>query len=100
MLAAGAGVAELPAIILSCNEMKNRKQRHETAAVFIGLPIILLFRRRRRIYDLLPFLSALSGALLLLFTLLSYLSPPINSRHRHFISRSSVRTMKCYLRYK
>ncbi|OIT24783.1 PREDICTED: uncharacterized protein At1g04910-like [Nicotiana attenuata] len=69
--------------------MKNRKQRHETAAVFIGLPIILLFRRRRRIYHLLPFLSALSGAFLLLFTFLSYLSPPINSRHLHFISRSS-----------
>ncbi|KAJ8570970.1 hypothetical protein K7X08_037942 [Anisodus acutangulus] len=69
--------------------MKSRKQRHETA-VFIRFPIILLFRRRRRIFHIIPFLSALSGVLFVLFVFLSYLSPPINNRHDHLIiSRSS-----------
>ncbi|XP_060176256.1 O-fucosyltransferase 6-like isoform X2 [Lycium barbarum] len=68
--------------------MKNRKQRHETT-VFIRFPIILLFRPRRRIFHILPFLSAISGVLLLLFVFLCYFSPPITSRHGHLISHSS-----------
>ncbi|XP_055807954.1 O-fucosyltransferase 6-like isoform X1 [Solanum dulcamara] len=62
--------------------MKNRKHHRETA-------IILLFRRRRSIFHLVPFFLSLSGVVLVLFLLISYLSPPINSHHDHFISRIS-----------
>ncbi|CAN4084758.1 unnamed protein product [Withania somnifera] len=69
--------------------MKKRKQHYETA-VFAGFPTILLFRRRRHIFHLLPFFSALSGLLLVLFVLFAYLSLPIDSRYHHVISSSSL----------
>ncbi|XP_006365316.1 uncharacterized protein At1g04910-like [Solanum tuberosum] len=65
--------------------MKNRKHHRETA-VFVGFPIILLCRRRSNIFQLVPFFTALSVIVLILFVLMSYIAPPIDSRHDQFIS--------------
>lgn len=59
--------------------MKRRKQRRDH--LFIGLQCLLL-RRRRRLHQSLPLLSALSASLLFLFALLSFLSPPTTNRRR------------------
>ncbi|XP_004249701.1 O-fucosyltransferase 6-like [Solanum lycopersicum] len=65
--------------------MKNRKHHRETT-VFLGFPIILLYRRRSNIFQLVPLITALSVVVLILFVLISYISPPIDSRHDQFIS--------------
>ncbi|CAI9769771.1 unnamed protein product [Fraxinus pennsylvanica] len=69
--------------------MKKKKLKDDQ---FIGVQIlqVIFFRRRRLLRHLLPLVSAVSGFLLLLFAVLSSISPPITSIHRrHHLSLNS-----------
>ncbi|KAL3813970.1 hypothetical protein ACJIZ3_015238 [Penstemon smallii] len=65
--------------------MKKKKNRDELIGFQIlqGLIICRHHQRRRRIRRLLPMLSAISGCLLLLFAVMSFLSPAIANPSRH-----------------
>ncbi|XP_022896635.1 O-fucosyltransferase 6-like isoform X2 [Olea europaea var. sylvestris] len=72
--------------------MKKKKLKDDQ---FIGVQILqgLFFRRRRLLSHLLPLVSAVSGFLLFLFAVLSFISPPITNhhgRHHHLSLNSSV----------